>query len=524
MDYWTEKAHARQIRELQVDVAAAHASATKARRQLRSEVSHLRGSIEERLNRVSATLDAFVELSDLRMDLALHTDAARVRQRVLQLLEGLPAPESALPDVPGYWLAPAAEGLAALLEGDPARARERFDEADRRDALRARTFAALATVLTDPGEARALGAARVGELLPHLPVPDHEVTRSERVLWVLAAEGAFGEDTRTALRMSTVAHWKELGAEQPAPALLDQSAARRGGNSAAKGASALVVRRSRAARALSDLRERVDRLGSLGNLALPEDAVDPHGPDAESAREALRLLVEEGSAEEAPLLARAVELRQVVELSGDAGPPPARWDDPVGTVEALAAEDVSDEEAPVHRRGFALALQSEGVVRRAEELRDRVGEPVPDEGNVSVAGVRVAFTSAGPNAGDMRRARDRLQERAEDDGGQTPLLTFAVVSGVVALLLLLTAAGTTQDGAGLWILAILAGGAAVTLGVAHANRGTTDPAMVDAQMRRVRSRAEEASKVWARQLRESGELVERAGEDAAAVRETVSRI
>src|SRR6266545_4632386 len=118
MSDWADYRQNREIRELQDDlsrVSSSLASAHTSNRRLQSELSKVTGSIEQRLNRISAAFDAFVELSDLRMTLALFDEHARVRHRARQLFGEHPLPGE-LSDVDGYWLAPA---VLAITEGHP---------------------------------------------------------------------------------------------------------------------------------------------------------------------------------------------------------------------------------------------------------------------------------------------------------------------------------------------------------------------------------------------------------------------
>ncbi|MCK9869335.1 hypothetical protein MRI28_06650, partial [Nocardiopsis dassonvillei] len=225
MSDWIDYSQNRKIRELEESLGSAHYQMAAERRRMRSELSRVRGTLEQRLDRVSASLDAFIELSDVRAVLAMFDGAALARHRTLQMLDGVPLPSLDLEDVPGYWLVPAALGLHALLGGDTAAARLRFDEAARRDAERAGHFAALATALTSADHARAMDAAATADLLPRLPSPDEEVTRGQRALWLLTADGSFGDDARQHLLLSTLRAWSEAGVGVPASAGLSALAA-----------------------------------------------------------------------------------------------------------------------------------------------------------------------------------------------------------------------------------------------------------------------------------------------------------
>src|SRR3569833_2366872 len=122
-DWWTDYRQNRRIQELQGEVEAAYSYAASRSRALQSRLSQVQGTLERRLDRLATSFDAFVELSDIRLDLAMFDREAAVRNRTRRLLTALargagdPAPLD-LDDCPGYWLKPAADGLAALVHGE----------------------------------------------------------------------------------------------------------------------------------------------------------------------------------------------------------------------------------------------------------------------------------------------------------------------------------------------------------------------------------------------------------------------
>src|SRR5690625_3922932 len=126
-------------------IHALDAQIAATRNRLNSEMRRISGSLEQRLDRLSTSFDAFVELSDVRALLAVFTDSAAVRYRTHRLLEGAGTGDGTGDDVPGYWLSPAARGLAAAVRGDAAATRSAVAEAAEVDALRAGTFALLGT-------------------------------------------------------------------------------------------------------------------------------------------------------------------------------------------------------------------------------------------------------------------------------------------------------------------------------------------------------------------------------------------
>ena len=282
---WTDYSQNVRIRELQEDLSSAHSQMARDRNRLRSELGRVRGSLEQRIDRVSATLDAFIELSDVRATLAMFDDAAIARHRTLQMLDGAVPPTLDLKDVPGYWLVPAARGLHALLRDDLSRARLRFDEAAAVDHERARAFAALTGALTRAEHARTLGEGVSADLLPHLPEPGVRLTRGQRALWILTADGSFGDGAREHLLLSTLRRWSAEGVEVPPVedwSLPDAPSTRRGRRTAD------AAPQRQAALALAHLREdglvpEHYHLRALGRLLEDVGAGDPPARRGEPA-------------------------------------------------------------------------------------------------------------------------------------------------------------------------------------------------------------------------------------------------
>lgn len=519
---WTDYSQNRKIRDLEETLDSTHAQMASERRRMRSELTHIRGSLEQRLDRVSATLDAFVELSDVRATLSMFDAAAIARHRTLQMLDGAAPSRLDLADVPGYWLVPAARGLHALLSDDVGAARVRFDEAARCDAARARHFAALATALTRAEHARAMGEDVTADLLPHLPDPEEKVTRGQRALWLLTADGAFGDDAREHLLLSTVRRWSSRGVTVPAVGSLAAPAssaapstrpARRGGSggSGRSTGDSGIARREGALGRLTALRESVARITALGVDEGPE-ALAPDRVSAEFLTESLRVLVEEGSAEEAPLIARANTLRAVVESSGGGSSLPL-WTDEVGTVAALLGDDLTRQDAPPHRRTFALVLQRSAVMDSADQLVGEATAPIEDSTQVTVQGGKVTVTSAGPDPRELERARSRIRDsRTEEGNARVYLWGSAALAGLLAVL------GLTS-GSGLWW--VLCAVAAVAAGVSFAfDRGQREQARVaaEARMDRLSASAAEAAERWRERFGASERAADDARREAAEIR------
>ncbi|GAB3710021.1 hypothetical protein [Nocardiopsis nanhaiensis] len=446
---WSQYSQHRRIRDLEERLSDSQSQLSRERTHLRSKLGQIQGTLEERLDRVSATLDAFMELTDIRADLAMFDDAALARHRTLQLLDGAALPDLTLKDVPGYWLVPAAHGLHALLNDDVSKARVRFDEAAELDHERARCFTALAAPLTRPEHARTLGASVAADMLPHLPGPGTRLNRVQRALWLLTADGSYGEDAREHLLRSTSRAWSAEDVRIPAANQWIRLSPVEGRRRGTRESSSL--RRAQAAQALGDLRERVARLTALGSEDTPFEVLAHDQASTGFLTETLRLLVEEGTAEEAPLLVQADRLRSVIE-DNRAGQAIQAWSDPVETVGTLLQRDLSREDAPAHRRTFALALQRTALLDTADTLVERACEPVLEETVLNSYGARITVTGSGADARQVDRARQQLRDLHTPNSRYRTVLFASLVTTVVLVLLALL----TLNNA-LWFLAAVAG-------------------------------------------------------------------
>ena len=170
-------------------VSASLSQARASQNRLKSELSKLSGSIEQRLNRLTAAFDAFVEISDLRVTLGLFDVHGRVRHQTKQLLVGASIED--VSDADGYWLAPALVALRGVADGavDP----DALSLAQARDPLRTNAF-------------HVLLAATLGGELPSfsevVPSIAASVPMYQRAIWLLAADGHFGPEGWEPLRVA----------------------------------------------------------------------------------------------------------------------------------------------------------------------------------------------------------------------------------------------------------------------------------------------------------------------------------
>ncbi|MBV2362117.1 hypothetical protein ACFONH_01825 [Streptomonospora nanhaiensis] len=508
------------------------------RSRLNSEMRRISGSLEQRLDRLSTSFDAFVELSDVRALLAMFPEAAVARYRTHRVLAGEADDDGDRDDVAGYWLCPAARGLAAAVRGDSAAARLRIGEAAALDPLRSGTFALLAAAVAAPREAPALADWILPRILPELP---EEVTRYQRALWLLAADGRLGGAAREHVRGLAAEAVRRAGegggpAARPefwatvAPATTPAPGTRvlDGRDSAAH---ARVVAADRLAALRGWLEEALAAEGAGAGAAGVEAGTGETGggadtggtgdgrpgaaPAAPEVAETLRMLVDEGTAEEAPLLRRAAQLRAVVESSGSASPddPVAAWTDTVGSAADLLRADAAAASAPAPRRALAVWVHAPEVLRAAQDLAGRAGAPVPDEAQVSHHGRRVRVTSTGPDTASLAAAEAQLAATYATDRGN---VVGAAAAGGVAVLAAVAAlaAGAVL----LWWVAAAGLAAAGVFGYRHRAQAGAAAASVEAARRQLRAKADTGVQEWRAQLAAAEAAEERARADLAAVR------
>jgi hypothetical protein len=198
----------RMQRRLEGELQNAYDMQARQASTLWSQMDRIQGTLEQRLDRLTKAFYAFVELSDVRADLAVFEDETTVRhaaQRLLRTLLGNGADASARPgDVPdlsdglprctGYWLRPAVLSLTASASGDHDGAASALADAQELDATRAAAFltAGLGVGGQAPRALPLLGAA--------LQTPGEQVTYAQRALWQACAHGVFADQGEAVIR------------------------------------------------------------------------------------------------------------------------------------------------------------------------------------------------------------------------------------------------------------------------------------------------------------------------------------
>ncbi|WP_017558482.1 hypothetical protein [Nocardiopsis baichengensis] len=489
------------------------------RRRLKSELRSIRGSMEQRLDRMAASFDAFVELSDVREQLVAFAGAAMVRRRVLAVLDGAdPAPDLLRrpgAGTEGYWLVPAAHGLADLLSGDLGGAQRHLSEAADLDAERAGTFALLAAALRAPEAA----PAPAEWILPGLmPEPPEHLAAHQYALLLLAAEGRLGEGPRDRLLTGGRLLLREAtggsAADAPEALLAPLLSGSQGPPREPTGLSGTgPVRQaleagSRLARLRTVIEGHAERTG--------DDGAAPSSPALAAAAPVLRLLVEEGSPEEAPLLHRAGQLRSVVESGGGTADDvePRSWNDAAGVTLDLLMGSAFSARSALGTRRFALDLFAPVVRDGARALEERATVPLPELVTARERGVEVAVGASGPDPSSLRTARERLSAQG-DDSEVRGVLIQAAMAGASFLACMVAAAAMSSPL--LWVLTVITGLGAGWLVWRLAEARAALRTGREYTLSSLERKALSAARSWAKYRSHAEQTQARAREDAEAI-------
>jgi hypothetical protein len=428
-DWWIDYRQNRRIEELQGEVQAAYGYAASRSRALQSRLSQVQGSLERRLDRLATSFDAFVELSDIRLELAVFDREATVRHRARRLLMGLARgasdpPPLGLDDCPGYWLKPAAEGLSALVRGDDSAAEKYTAEAIERDEDRTTLFLTLGLAT----------AGRYSEAVPWLsrtlPALGATVTTVQRQLWIASADGAFGEPGRAHIERRLT----EVLDEMP-PEAADQHGERwrqavvgRPGKTRSS-----LPRELQNQAGLTEPPVMAERLAAL--RAKIEEALQP--VDAAPAADFVSLLttlVDEGGPEERALVARARELRQIIESGGTEQQ--VAWDAPAGETLDLLRGDMFERSAP-GARALAAKVGGRWLRSATDALARKATARPPEAVDVRLYGrpLRVGLEGSA----DLAAAQEDIERAAEVSPTGERLGIAVALAGVVVLVLTIAA-------------------------------------------------------------------------------------
>ncbi|GAA2333103.1 hypothetical protein [Dactylosporangium salmoneum] len=485
-DSWQDFKQQRAIREIESSLSGQRAES----RALRSQLSRLQGSIEQRLSRLIVSFDAFVELSDLRADMTGFDDGARARHRMRQVLAvragAAPALPATVEDVDGYWLAPAASALAALTRGDDPSA-----DLDRAAARDLRRTALLLIMSGTASDVRWVSAA-FSELLA-----DTQLTAAERAVWMAAADGQLGDVGLELVAARLTALVAGLGDERRAA--LDRSLTERiqALPSAAPVTGLTISADRKAAAALT----AGSRLAALRDWALSTaPTASPAATQSRAALEALLPgLVDEGTEEEAATLRRIAELRAVID---DREVTPAtRWDDPAGLPLTLLVADAFGE-AP-GRRALARRVLRDRLLAVGEALCAESDVPDPEEQTVTIERQAVRVRANGPAPADVAELQRAIEAR-EPEGPSKVWQRYAWFAAAV-----LTLAGALAVPVGLAVVLVLV---ALVFGFVGVRRIFADRMEANDRRERLRAARERADKMVEQERQSLSDLCRRLDE------------
>ena len=420
---------------LRNEVEGLHAQASQARSQaarLSSQLAKVQGSLETRLSALAAAFDAYVELGDVREQLAGHPDTSAVRRGARAALEVLTrggVPERLTGAARDYWLADGVNAVVARVSGTPDPETEARAVALDRDA---ELFVVAALGALGRG-------AQVGQRVPPLLVTDGELSPAQQALWTAVLAGEYGDVlpavhepwrpalhdpdagwrgwARTEARSSTpleTLRWAErqVAASQPGATYADTSASPTG-------------------RSAADLVPADD-------LVLARPGTDPTAPTgattaARSALAAVALaLIDRGLGEEVALLERARELRARIESPG--GPPVSRdrpRDASAPTTVLIAARSAFLTAAPGSAaRAELLSWVSSGLGVVVDSCIAELEAARPESQEARTPGGLVQVAPPGVTAEQRARAESRVHEQHAAPPASARLVP-AVAAGVL---------------------------------------------------------------------------------------------
>ncbi|TMR97281.1 hypothetical protein EJK15_19040 [Nonomuraea basaltis] len=339
-------------------------------------------------------------------------------------------------DIPGYWLPPAVEALAAILSGaDPL---EPLSRAAGRDQQRTALFLCLALAVS--GQGSRIHASWLGTAFGELSL-DRPVTHGQRSLWLAAARGAYGPAGKIFVlrKLDALAVPDHAPPDQWIQALVP-------------GEPSVVVPPS-----LADFPE----MAEIPELARPSMAAD-------------RLARLRGRCAEITS-ARQAEHRSSPPLDNPSGTPAATWADneplavlrsliglggPAGPMASLSTYLLDDLRPGADPHLAAIALHVAAPILRgvAEELEADSRQEPPDTLTVPLLGHRIHLRPEGPDQSSLAAAENAIVTE-----GAVPrprpwaamaliVVGVACLAGAVAATSLLAAAGVAMIGLAGWQL------------------------------------------------------------------------
>lgn len=423
--FWAgEHGRDRLLRE-QADEAAAVAAATSSR--LTSRLNRLQGSLEKRLDALSAAFDAYVELGDVREQLNAMPDTRAGRAEVARVMEELivtgradPIDDTGATDL---WLIDAMNAVIDRVEGRGVSVAEERATTSSPEAL---MLIALVLGGLDRGDL-------IADQLPRLLLTDGSADDQRRALWNAIVAGCYGPDALSGVAETMEPHLRAA----------DDWDTWQVGETDAKHTPADTVL------ALVDIIDAAEQ--APGTQPPASDGEDREALGVRRTA-ALRTVQEQaaamasgGTPEERALRQRADELRERIEHPEAALERQARqrrhqgrWlqetDDTTTSFSDLVRADLSDDSLPLAVR----AELARWVLPHLRPAVTRMPLPAPAtraESAVEQAqGVEIQVTAEGPDVAQRNAAVEAI--RAEHAGALSPWLGGGIAAlGLVATII-----------------------------------------------------------------------------------------
>lgn len=436
----------------------------RARSRLSEQMRQQQGNLQGQLDRLTRAMVALIEHEDIRAELGQHADAATCRRYAREVVAtvvvtgGAALRETAEPgDVPGYWLAAAARGVAAVANGETS-GEGLLEAAARRDPVRTALFLTLLAALTRDPRWSAVPFERV--------VPDQaEVTQAQRQVWQAVAD-------------------ERLAAAEPALVAALTRVVDAGGEACADRVAAWLRGLVPSGTGRLDSERAVAQLEVLQRLLTGErrpgdEPIEAGETSEDPLADCLRSLVDEGSPAEGDILERMAAARADLGfLDERVGARATAWSAPAGDALNLLLTDLA-EPAGSGRHRLARQVLSPLLGTVADRLATEAAASVAPTRAVSVVGQTIDVRAEGA----VREWRpDVLAAAARRSPRQRWLLEggiAALVVGVVAIGLAFVAGAFAV----LAVAALLGGAAAVVtaLNQARQQRNAQDSAVRSAE-------------------------------------------
>jgi hypothetical protein len=446
--FWSsEYGRDRLLRE-EVESLSYQASAASSRaNRMQSQLAQLQGSLESRLTALSKAFDAYVELGDVREQLAGYPDTSAIRRDVMGVIEQLSSGLPARPVDPrglDYWLPYAANAVIEIVSGtgdhagaDPAAS-----------GPEAKLFIVAAVGALGHGD-------RVADRLPELLITDREFTGNQVILLDAVVAGVYGPvlDSlepafRPMVQRTDPAGWK---------AWIEKAADSNNEDRMLSWLRAQLVDPNSPATPdqASPDQAGPDQAGLPSN-GQPDEADAGSAPDSRAPlRQLVSSLTGSGYGDEGSLLARSRELRWQIEHPGQTRPESEQGPAPVDALDRLRHHvQTLPPGSPEHQT--LIQWLAPGLLTAIDPLA-AAPQRAPAKISVRTYYGQLEVTASGPDSARLPQILANVELSGVVPPGK--LYGYGIAAGVLAVLALVLAL-TGQP-----VVAVLAIVAAVVCGV-----------------------------------------------------------